>query len=260
MNWVEPPIIKAGHPEAEDEGRPGDDRMIRRHDDMKLGGVGREKWADAADGLESDEHRQRAAHDQRRALEKVGPGNGLEAAPGRVEGGDPADQPNRDDQVEIEDGVEGERPGVNDRGDAHADINGHEIQGHDAAGRGMVAVLQVFGNGIDPRPQEFRKKKERHDNEGGRGDPFVAGDGESGDAGALPRHPDEVLGRYVGGDERESDERPDEASSGQEKIFPRPLFAALEHAYAHDKGEEKGENRQVEPVQGHFGLRSQSGF
>ena len=84
-----------------------------------------------------------------------------------------------------------------------------------------------------------------------RGHPLVAGHGQAGAPGALPGHADELLGRDVGGDQRESDQRPDQAAAGQEEVLARAAFAALVHADADDEGEESDEDGDVGPVQVH---------
>jgi hypothetical protein len=45
-----------------------------------------------------------------------------------------------------------------------------------------------------------------------------------------------------------------------EKPMSGPLLPALEHAHAHDDDKEQHEDRQVQPVHRHIGLRSQPGI
>ena len=143
---------------------------------------------------------------------------------------------------------------VDDRRDADRDVDDDQVKGHDAAGRRMVAVLEIFGDGVDPAAQELGKEEQGHDDQSDSRHPLVAGYGEAGDSRSLPGHPDKVLGRDVGGDERKPDQRPEERAAGQKEILPRFLPPALVHAHADDKGKEGDKYGQVKPVHVHGAL------
>ena len=83
----------------------------------------------------------------------------------------------------------------------------------------VVAVFEELGHGVDAGPEEIRQEPEGDDDQGDGRHPFVAGDGEADVTGRVAAHADELLGRDVGGDEREADQPPVEAAAGQEVIL-----------------------------------------
>jgi hypothetical protein len=125
-----------------------------------------------------------------------------------------------------------------DRGDK--DEHAQQQERHDHARGGVVAIFQVLGDGENARSQEARQKEQGHDYQRDRGDPFIAGDGHA--RGARPRsgHAHELLSGDVGGDQRETDQRPGCRTAGQKVIGGIASPAAHEHRKA-DHEENKGE-------------------
>ena len=132
--------------------------------------------------------------------------------------GEGADDPDAGDDIEPDDGVEGERAAVEDRGERHQHIGQHHEEGHDAPGQAVVAVFEVLRHGEDAGAQEPRQEIERHHDHGDRRHPLVAGDGQP-ELVAPPGQSDEVLGGNVGGDEGDADEPPVELAAGQEVVL-----------------------------------------
>jgi hypothetical protein len=60
-----------------------------------------------------------------------------------------------------------------------------------------------------------------------------------------------MFGRNIGGDQGKSDQRPNQAASGQEEVFTRLFLPALEHADPDDEEEEDDEDGDISPMQIH---------
>ena len=83
---VQPPIIEIGDPESDDQRRPGDDRdELAGMMTWSLSALA-ERTPDPAHGLEADDQGDEPAEDEGRTLEEVGPGDGFQSAPGRIQG------------------------------------------------------------------------------------------------------------------------------------------------------------------------------
>ena len=281
---VQAPIEELRNPQAADEhGHPGHLGVAERLDGGELvpgvleevgnavgdlivpGQIGATAL-ERAQRLESQEGGQDAAGDQSQAVEQVGPDDGLQSAPDRVEPGDDPDQPDGQDHepvlaqhalhVEVglrldvvldrlaEDCLQTDCPGVQHGRDNHEDVGDHHVQRHQAAGAGAVAVFEILGNRIDAAAQELGQQENahQHDHHGGR--PFVAGHSQPCLV-ACPRHAHKVLGRDVRRDQRDADQPPGELAARQEVVLRRFLAPRHVHRKADDHDDVCDERARV---------------
>lgn len=199
------------------------------------------------------------------ALDDVGPGAGLEAARGDVDAGDDADDPAEDGDVvdgveeaeldggDADVGVEELGAEVGDKRDVDADEHDDHQQGHDGAGEGVEAELEVLRDGVDAALEEHGKEEETDADECDGGHPLVGGDGEADLAvGGGTGHADHLLGGDVGGDEGEADEGPGQAAPGEEVVAGGVFLApGFPEADADDGGGEDDEDDDVDGLQVH---------
>ena len=188
-------------------------------------------------------------------LDQVGPDDRLQAPVDRVATGQKADQPDAQERVDPEDGLEREGSRIEHRRQRHEDVRRHDEARHQGAGADIVAEFQVLGDRVDARLQEAGQEEESDQHEGDGGHPFVAGDGEA-EVVSLARHADEVLGRDVGRDQRETDQPPRQVAPGQEVVACVVLSAGGVQRDAHHEEQEADEGGDVEGLKGHCGRDS----
>ena len=156
------------------------------------------------------------------------------------------------ERVDPEDGLEREGSRIEHRRQRHEDVRRHDEARHQGARAHVVAELQVLRDRVDAGLQEPGQEEESDQHEGNRGHPFVAGDGEA-EVVSLARHADEVLGRDVGRDERETDQPPGQVAPGQEVVACVVLSAGGVQRDAHHEEQEADEGGDVEGLKGHYG-------
>ncbi|MBA7583535.1 hypothetical protein ES708_25480 [subsurface metagenome] len=158
------------------------------------------------------------------------------------------------DRRDVEDRVDSHGPAVHHRREEHDDVSSHQEHGHDGAGAGVVAELEVLRHGVDAGLEELRQEPPGHEDERDGRHPLVTGDGEAHALEGRARHPHEVLGRDVRGDQREADERPGERPAGQEVVEPRLLAPAGVQRDHHDREHKSHECHDVEYAEFHARL------
>ena len=199
--------------------------IARRLDEFFRSGVGQNR--------QGEKEHDRPACDERRALQQIGPGTRLEAAGKHVDRRQRADDPAADRDVpqiiaghghalEIARDDLGSR--INDRGGRHADQDDQRGNRHDQAGKRVVAVLEKLRNRVDAAAEERGQEDKGHHDERDGGHPLVTGDRHAQPVGCLATHSHELLGRDIGGDQRESHQPPGQAAARQEVILG-PVFA-----------------------------------
>jgi hypothetical protein len=108
----------------------------------------------------------------------------------------------------------------------HAHEDDHRAHAAIVRANALNRCSEELGHRVDAAAQERRQEHERHDHEGDRRHPLVARDGDAEPVGRLAAHADELLGRNVGGNQREPDEPPREATARQE-VVGRAVLAVV---------------------------------
>ena len=123
--------------------------MIGRQHQVEPVLVCGQERAESAHGVHGQEEQHRSAPEQRDALEHVGPDDRLQPAVDGVAAREQADGPDPGRQVEPEDAGQGQASRVEDPGQAHNDVDRHQVRGHDDARRGPEPELEVLRERVD---------------------------------------------------------------------------------------------------------------
>ena len=209
--------------------------------------VGGKESAESAHGVHAQEEQHRPTPEQRNALEHVGPDDRLQPAVDRVAAREHADRPDPGRKVEPEDARQCQASRVEYSGQAHNDVDGHQICGHDDAWSRSESELEVFGEGVDAGLEKPGQEHECHEDERDGCNPLEGGDCQS-RLKPLAGHADEVLGGDVGSDQRDADEPPGQVAASQEVVGGRVLPAGRVEGYAHHDAEENEEGDEIDPV------------
>ena len=215
-------------------------------------GVGGEQAAETADlGLREDEN---GDHDARRQeherLDDVGPDDGLQAAQDRIDAGDDREYENPRGVAYFEvraaqQVAQGARADVETQGHAHDhDGDDGERRIEKAAAR-VVALRQVFRQGIEPHLAVERQEHEGQNQQPGDRAVFEVRLREA-DRIADAEHADEMLRADVGAENRAGHAPPGDALAGQEKILRALFLAARPQPDRHDHDQARQKNRKIE--------------
>ena len=184
-------------------------------------------------------------------MEQIGPGDRLQATPSRVQGGDPSNDPDGNNEIDVEDGREGQPAGVQHGGDGHRDIDDHGVESHDRSRPGVVAVLEILGHGVDAGFQETRQQRESDDHDAHGTGQLPGADCQADVTSSLAGHAHKLFRRQVRRHDREANERPCQAPARKEVIFAALLAPALVHAEGDDEGKEAQKDNDIEDAQSH---------
>ena len=105
-------------------------------------------------GVQPEEEDHHAAHEQCAPLDQVRIGDGLESARGGIQRADGTDEPDTLCHGDTKKHFQRRRSRVQNGGEQHSNVDDDGHHGHDAAGSGVIAVLQKLRHRVDPRAQE----------------------------------------------------------------------------------------------------------